>query len=162
MLKVFRCSTQTCHLPSLTASVRTTSINASWSRKLSSDIVQTTSRTIVKVRRSTLKIPNITFSLTLWTDTSKGMTTSTSTLDISNLTRHCSTLPPKTTPTKKITIHTPAPPRLHQWRHSKYRVNFLVGRPAIRGHHHYEWSTSHQLRTRTRSRRPLHQGTVAR
>ena len=28
MLKVFRCSTQTCHLPSLTASVRTTSINA--------------------------------------------------------------------------------------------------------------------------------------
>ena len=56
------------------------------------------------------------------------MTTSTSTLDISNLTRHCSTLPPKTAPTKKIKIQTPAPPRLHQWRHSKYRVNFLVGR----------------------------------
>ena len=87
MFKAFSCSAQTCHLPALTASVRTTSTNASWSRKLSSDIVQTTSRTIVKVRRSTLKIPNTTFSLTLWTDTSKGMTTSTSTLDISNLTR---------------------------------------------------------------------------
>jgi len=71
MLKVFSCRAQTCHLPALTASVRTTSTNASWSRKLSSDIVQTTSRTIVKVRRSTLKIPNTTFSLTLWTDTSK-------------------------------------------------------------------------------------------
>ena len=33
---------------------------------------------------------------------------------------------------------------------------------AIRGHHHYEWSTSHQLRTRTRSRHPLHQGTAVR
>jgi len=110
MFKVFSCSVQTWHLPALTASVRTTSRNASWSRMLSSNIVQTTSRTIVKVRRSTLKIPNTTFSLTLWTDTSKGMTTSTSPLDISNLTRHCSTLPPKTAPTKKITIQTPAPP----------------------------------------------------
>jgi hypothetical protein len=62
MFKVFSCSVQTCHLPALTASVRTTSRNASWSRKLSSDIVQTTSRTIMKVRRSTLKIPNTTFS----------------------------------------------------------------------------------------------------
>ena len=31
---------------------------------------------------------------------------------------------------------------------------------AIRGHHHYECSTPHQIRTRTRSRRPLHQGTA--
>ena len=39
MFKVFNCSAQTCHLPALTASVRTTSRNASWSRKLSSSIV---------------------------------------------------------------------------------------------------------------------------
>ena len=39
MFKVFSCSAHTCHLPALTASVRTTSRNASWSRKLSSSIV---------------------------------------------------------------------------------------------------------------------------
>ena len=44
MFKVFSCSAQTCHLPALNASVRTTSRNASWSRKLSSAIVQTTSK----------------------------------------------------------------------------------------------------------------------
>ena len=48
-------SAQTCYLPALNASARTTSRTASWSRKLSSAIVQTTSRTmIMKVRKSTL------------------------------------------------------------------------------------------------------------
>ena len=44
MFMVFSCSAQTCHLPALNASVRTTSRNASWSRTLSSAIVQTTSK----------------------------------------------------------------------------------------------------------------------
>jgi len=57
MFNVF--SAQIYHLPALNASVRITSRNASWSRKLSSAIVQTTSRTIMKVRTSNLKILNM-------------------------------------------------------------------------------------------------------
>jgi len=39
------------HLPALNAFIRATSMTASWSRKLSSAIIQTTSRTVMKVRR---------------------------------------------------------------------------------------------------------------
>jgi len=49
----------TVHLPALNALVRATSRTAPWSKKLSSAIIQTTSRTIKKVRKSTLKILNM-------------------------------------------------------------------------------------------------------
>jgi len=93
MFKVFSCSAQTYHLPALTASVRTTSRNASWSRKLSSAIVQTTSRTIMKVRRSTLKILNM--------KTRKATTNIRSAMTRRRhthiTTKHCETMPPCST-----------------------------------------------------------------
>jgi len=52
---------------------------------------------------------NTILSLTSWTDTSKGMTTSTLPLDTFNSTRRCSTRQIKIAPTKKITCHTLTP-----------------------------------------------------